>query len=198
MKIRKLQEFGSLGCFSLILKQKRKGFCTETWVHHYTPTSKRASMEWRRKDEGNPVKAKTHMSAGKVMATDFWDWRGILLVDFLHECRTINAAYYCKLLGEVKLAYQCKRRNCPIRDVLLLHDNARPHTAAVTQAKLMEIYWETLEHPPYSPDLSPCDFHMFGPLKDALGGKRFENNEQVETFVHNWFDTRPVSFYETR
>ena len=61
------------------------------------------------------------------------------------------------------------------------------------------MHWKTLDHPPYCPDLSPCNFYMFGPLKEALGGggKRFETNDQVETtFVCNWLDTRPTSFYE--
>ncbi|XP_039285350.1 uncharacterized protein LOC120351580 [Nilaparvata lugens] len=72
--------------------------CDETWVHHYTPESKQASMEWRKKGEAAPVKAKTRLSAGKVLSTIFFDRRGILLIVFLHERRTINAAYYCELL----------------------------------------------------------------------------------------------------
>jgi histone-lysine N-methyltransferase SETMAR len=52
--------------------------CDETWVHHYTPESKHAaSMEWRKKEEPGPVKAKPQLSAGKVMATVFFDWRGL-------------------------------------------------------------------------------------------------------------------------
>ena len=41
---------------------------------------------------------------------------------------------------------------------------------ALTEEKLAQLYWTALQHPPYSPDLSPCDYHMFGPLKEALGG----------------------------
>jgi hypothetical protein len=52
-----------------------------------------------------------------------------------------------------------------MREVVLLQDNAPPHTAALTQLKLEQLRWKTLEHPPYSPDLSPCDFHVFGPIK---------------------------------
>ena len=37
---------------------------------------------------------------------------------------------------------------------------------------------------------------MFGPFKKKLGGKRFETNNQVETFARNWLDTRSTSFYE--
>lgn len=170
--------------------------CDETWVHHHTPESKQASMKWRRKGETAPVNAKTRLSAGKVLATVFFDYRGVLLIDFLHERRTINAAYYCELLTQVRAAYRSKRRNQPIRDVILLHDNARPHTAALTVQKLEEMHWTPLDHPPYSPDLSPCDFHLFGPLKEALGGQRFEDDEGVEGFVRNWLQTQPSSFFD--
>jgi len=98
------------------------------------------------------------------------------------------------VLEKVRAAYRLKRRGFPIRDVLLLRDNARPHSAALTQEKLAQMYWTALEHPPYSPDLSPCDCHMFGHLKEALGGQRFDNDEQVENFVCKWLQTRPPSF----
>ena len=169
--------------------------CDETWMHHYTPETKRASKEWRGMGEECPVKAKMR-SAGKVMATVFWDFKGVLLVDFIHARRTINVAYYCNLLEKVRAAYRSKRRGFPIRDMLLLHNNARPHSAAITQEKLAEMNWTVLEHPPYSPNLSPCDYHMFGPLKEALGGQRFDDDVQVENFLRKWLQTSPPSFYD--
>jgi len=69
-----------------------------------------------------------------------------------------------------------------------------PHTAALIMSKLEEMHWTLLEHPPYSPDLSPCDFHLFGPLKEALGGQRFKDDEGVK-YVRNRLLTQPVSFY---
>ncbi|XP_004929074.1 uncharacterized protein LOC101740420 [Bombyx mori] len=45
---------------------------------------------------------------------------------------------------------------------LLLHDNARPHTAQKTITKLDELQLECLWHPPYSPDLVPADYHFSG------------------------------------
>ena len=121
---------------TLLVRYKEEGdafmTCDKTWVHHYTPETKRASKEWRGKGEECPVKAKMRLSAGKMMATVFWDLKGVLLVDFLHTRRTVNAAYYCGLLEKVRAACRSKRRGFPIRDVLLLH-NARPHSAALTQ-----------------------------------------------------------------
>jgi hypothetical protein len=122
--------------------------CDETWVHHYTPESKKASKEWRRKEESCPVKAKTRLSAGKVLATVFLDYRGVLEINFLHDQRSVNAAYYCQLLESTKAMYRTKRRDMAIRDVILLHDNARPHTANLTKEKLEKMHWETLDHPP--------------------------------------------------
>jgi [histone H3]-lysine36 N-dimethyltransferase SETMAR len=171
--------------------------CDETWVHHYTPESKRASMHWKHPRSPVAKKAKTTFSAGKVLATVFWDSKGILAVDFLTERRTINAEYYSTLLKEkVKPAIRNKRRKAN-KSVLFLHDNARPHTAKLTVQTLQELHWEVLPHPPYSPDLAPCDYYLFGPLKDFLGGRKFKNDEEVMTAAQEWLQRQPKSFYET-
>lgn len=69
--------------------------------------------------------------------------------------------------------------------MILLHDNAQPHTVALILQKLEQMCWIPLEHPPRSPDLSPCDFRVFGSLKEALGGQCFVDNDGVERTVQN-------------
>lgn len=51
---------------------------------------------------------------------------------------------------------------------------------------------------PSSPNLtmSPCDYRMFGPMKEALGGVRFENGNEVETVEHKWLDMTPRYVFE--
>ena len=66
----------------------------ESWIHHFTPESKRASAEWRAEGEGRPKRPKTQQSAGKVVASVFWDMHGILLIDFLPKGQMINSDYY--------------------------------------------------------------------------------------------------------
>ena len=39
--------------------------------------------------------------------------------------------------------------------------------------------YELLPHPPYSPDLTPCNFVSFPNLKKSLAGRKFESNEEV-------------------
>lgn len=60
----------------------------------------------------------------------FWDSK-IVFIEFLHGQRTLNAVYYCGLLGKVKTVYQPKRQR-----TLLLHDNAKYHITAVIQQTL--------------------------------------------------------------
>ena len=63
--------------------------------------------------------------------------------------------------------------------MLFHHDNVPAHTSAVATAKLVKLGCELLPHPPYSPDLAPCDFVFFPNVKKALAGQKFQSNEEV-------------------
>jgi histone-lysine N-methyltransferase SETMAR len=68
-------------------------------------------------------------------------------------------------------------------DVMLLHDNSRPHTAACTREPLEHLNWELFDHPPYSHDLAPNDYHLFACLKNWLRSRRFNNNVELMEVV---------------
>lgn len=72
----------------------------ETWLPFYNPKTKAQSMEWRRRGEPPPIKAKIVPGAGKVMITVFWDIEGIILVDYLPKGDTITAKSYSDLLKD--------------------------------------------------------------------------------------------------
>ena len=168
----------------------------EMWVHHYEPESKRQSMEW--KHPGSPAKKKfkTQPSAGKVMLTVFWDSKGPILEDYLEKGRTINSVRYSDLLANnLKPAVCTKRRGLLLKKVLLLHDNARPHTASQTVETINHLGFEVLERPAYSSDLAPSDYHLFGPLKNALRGRQFCTDKEVQEAVHKWLRDQPKTFF---
>jgi hypothetical protein len=52
-----------------------------------------------------------------------------------------------------------------------------------------------MEHPPYRPYLAPSDFHMFGPIKEALRGRRFSSDEEIIGAVQNLLKTKPKNFF---
>jgi histone-lysine N-methyltransferase SETMAR len=52
-----------------------------------------------------------------------------------------------------------------------------------------------MEHPTYNPDLVPSDFHVFGPMKEALRGRRLSSDKEVIGAVQNWLKTQANKFF---
>ncbi|KAK2581556.1 hypothetical protein KPH14_005207 [Odynerus spinipes] len=101
-------------CLELFKRNKKDFLCRyvtmdETWIHYYTPESKRSSAEWTAVGESRPKRPKTQISAGKVMASVFWDAHGILFIDYLEKGKTINSEYYMALLARLSVEIKKKR-----------------------------------------------------------------------------------------
>jgi len=56
-----------------------------------------------------------------------------------------------------------------------------------TKAWLEKSKWEVIQHPTYSPDLAPSDFHLFGLFKNFLSGKRFDDQNALQNPVLQYF-----------
>ena len=92
-----------------------------------------------------------------------------------------------------------KRPELTTRKGVVFHqDNARPHTSLVTRRKLLELGWEVMPHPLYSPDLAPSDYHLFRPHQNHLNGKTFDSNEAVKNELIQFFASKNQTFYESR
>jgi len=146
----------------------------ETWLYHYKPETKQQSMEWKHSGSPRPKKFRVQKSAGKVLASIFWDQDSILLTDYLPKGQTINAENYSSLLVQLQDILKEKCHGKVIKGVFFLQDNALAHQALATQKKLAYLGFQCLDHPPYSPDLAPSDYHLFPGLK---------NNWKVAIFV---------------
>jgi len=77
----------------------------------------------------------------------------------------------------------------------LLHDSACLHTATHTVETFQKLKFEVLAQPLYSPDLAPSDYHLFGPLKEALRGRRFTSDQELKEAVHAWLTAQPKTFF---
>jgi len=67
-----------------------------------------------------------------------------------------------------------------IAEIVLEHDNARPHTARATIDVLETLKFEVLSHPHYTPYLAPSDFHFFPHLNRDLKGFHFTSDVEVK------------------
>ena len=72
--------------------------------------------------------------------------------------------------------------------MLFHHDNAPAHTSGIVTAKLFDLRYEILPHPPYSLDLAPSDYFLFPDMETWLGGKRFSSNEEVIAATNEYFE----------
>ncbi|CAH2016364.1 unnamed protein product, partial [Acanthoscelides obtectus] len=78
------------------------------------------------------------------------------------------------------------RKINPERRIILHQDNASSHTAQRTRQYLTEENVELLDHPPYSPDLSPNNFVTFQKIKNRLRGQRFQSPEEAVPAANEW------------
>jgi histone-lysine N-methyltransferase SETMAR len=100
------------------------------------------------------------------MLTIFWDYKDPILEHYMPRGLTINSESYCDLLqNHLKPAIRSKHCGLLSSGVLLQHDNVCPHTARATAKKITDLHLEYIPHPAYSPDLTPSDYHVFGPSR---------------------------------
>ena len=118
----------------------------ESWVHHYDPESKMQSMQYRHKNSPAPKKFKVVALARKVLQTIFWDMEGIVHIEFLEQGTTINSERYVSTLSALKGRLRWFRQD-KVKDVVIQHDNARPHTSRQTQCALQQLELPTIPHP---------------------------------------------------
>lgn len=93
---------------------------------------------------------------------------------------TVNYEYYKGLLQRLRNDVRRKRPEKWANGFLLHHNNAPCHTSLLIREFLAEKQVPVCPHPPYSPDLAPCDFWLFPKMKTVLKGKRFDTIPDIE------------------
>jgi histone-lysine N-methyltransferase SETMAR len=132
-------------------------------------------MEWRHSISPRPKKLQVQESAGKVLASIFGDQDSILLIDYLPKGQTINAEYYSSLLVQLKGIFKEKRHG-KVTKGSCSYTTALGHRTLATQKQLAYLGFQCCDHPPYSPDLAPSDYHLFPGLKKQMKGRHFSSD----------------------
>ena len=136
-------------------------------------------------------------SAGKVLASIFWDQDDILLIYYLQKGQIINAEHYSSLVVQLKNTLKEKRRGKVTKGALFLHDNAPAHQALKTQKKLAYLGFQCLGSPTLFPGSSPSDYRLSPGLKKRMKGRHFSSDAEVIAAAETWLDGQPSeSFLE--
>jgi [histone H3]-lysine36 N-dimethyltransferase SETMAR len=56
--------------------------------------------------------------------------------------------------------------------------------------------WEVLPHPPYSPDISASDYHLFRALDNSMRNKTFLNDGDLKCALATFFTSQSKEFWQ--
>lgn len=159
----------------------------ESWICSFDPETKQQSAQWTPVGGAPPQKFRRDRSVAKQMVATFVSKTGHVVTIPLVTQRTVTADWYVNhCLPKVLEAVPQQRPRTRHRGLLLHHDNAPAHKAKRTQDFLDQERVQQVGHPPYSPDLAPCDFFVFPITKKQMRGVRFESPEAaVQAYIQH-------------
>ena len=186
-------------CSNLLVRLKNEPFVDrivtvdEKWLLY---DNRKRGYVWVDKHAPPTAFPKPNLHPKKILLTVWRCCKGVIHYSLLQPGQTVTAESYCR---DLELMHQKLQTFWPAlsnrKGFILIQDNARPHTSQVTRQKLTQLNIEVLPHPPYSPDLSPTDYHFFRALDAFLRQQVFTNADQVENAFRRFVDSRdPVCF----
>ena len=126
----------------------------------------------------------------------FFDSKGPVLQIPVPKGSSVTGKFYREsFLTQLVDLYQKHRPCTSVRGIKLLHDNVPTHKSVTVQKYLKEFGLDVLDHPSYSPDLSPCDFWLFPRLKEMLVGHCFESRCGIGSAVYQCLQHIPKEDY---
>jgi histone-lysine N-methyltransferase SETMAR len=134
--------------------------------------------------------------AARPSTIAFFDAEGLVHHEFLPQHQTMNQTDYITILQCLRDAVRRKWHHKWSSGTWLLHYNAPCHTALNVREFLAKHSIPVVPHPPYSPDLAPCDF-FFPRLKSTLKGKQFQCITEIQRNTTRQLQAIPKQAYQT-
>ena len=131
-------------------------------MHMFEPQRRADNKQWKRKDKKRPCIGKRTISSKKMLHAIFFNSSGPVIQVPFPSGHTVTGRFYKNsVLMKVKEFYIKKRPSKGWSRVHRLHDNTSSHNCEVVKSFLASEKVKVLNHPPYSPDLSPYDFFFY-------------------------------------
>ena len=104
--------------------------------------------------------------------------------------QTVNKEYYVEVLRESRKRFRWKRPALFKSGQWHFHQDIAPvHNSILVTDYLTKMGIKAVPHPPYRPDLAPCDFRLFPKLKEKLRGCRHETIEEMKEALTKVIET---------
>jgi transposase len=126
-----------------------------------------------------PERERITVQVRKMVVTIVWNPTRFSRIIALPKGMKFNADYCISHRLNPLSEWQRSQIRRSDRRLHVHEENARPHTAKKVTEFLAGNRMKRAPHPPYSPDLAPYDFDLFGYIKDRLAGASFEEPDQI-------------------
>ena len=180
-------------------QQKISEYCILNRLKQLTkcPLTRRAdNKQWKRKDKKRKCIAKRTISSKKMLYAIFFNSSGPVFQVLCPSGHTVIGRFYQNSVPKkVKEFYNEKRPSKGWSGVHLFRDNAFSHKCEVVKSFLASEKVKVLNHPPYSPDLSPCDFFSFPRLKKMLSGNKYMSRSSLGSAIYQCLQQIPKEDY---
>jgi histone-lysine N-methyltransferase SETMAR len=141
----------------------------ETWIYFRQIGRKASNACWINKDQKPNIIVRQSKYSPKRLYSIFFKANGWVFVHALDRGQKLDRSYYIdNCLKPVVKEIRKQRPKTGTKNIKLLHDNARPHDNKEVLDYLKEQGLQLMPHPPYSPDLAPCDFWLNDYIKRHL------------------------------
>jgi len=183
----------SAGLLAILDRMSRTGLAylltsDESWFMHHNPHSAR----WATSATEAGQRVRQTLTKEKCLVVMTWSFNGFCHVMVVPQGETYTSDYVVNtLLPALDETLRAKRPVIGISGTKLHWDNARPHTSHETQNAFRARGVTILPHAPYSPDLAPCDFFVFGYIKRVIKGRHFSCSEEIISAIYEIFSEIP-------
>ena len=162
----------------------------------FEPQRRANNNQWKRKDQKRSCITKRTVSSKTMLYAIFFNSSGpVVQVPCPSGYKVTGRFYKNSVLKKVKEFYNKKRPSKGWSGIHLLHDNASSYICEVVQSFLASKQVKILNHPPYSLDLSPCDFFLFPRLKKMLSGNKHTSRSSLGSAIYQCLQQIPKEGY---
>lgn len=135
---------------------------------------------WLLPEDERPEMDGSKISYESVMVTIIWGVNGFHIIDMMPKGQKYNSEYFIANILTPLFNKKNKIWSQATKRKLWLHlDNCRVHNSSACNEKYDQFGFKRAPHPPYSPDIAPCDFFLFGFIKDKLRGRQFTSQDEL-------------------